>query len=99
MGLILTNLLRMMSCSKCTGCSVVGYITLAVYAIVTLITLYAAYNTHFLPNGGGFIAGAPEGSLALLTLIFSFHMLVKTFMKCCPCKTDGACSSSGGCCK
>lgn len=79
----------MMSGSKCSGCSVVGYISLAVYAILTLITLYAAYNTHFLPNGGGFIAGAPEGSLALLTVLFSFSMLTKTIKKVCGC---------GGCC-
>ncbi len=80
--------------SGCTVCKIVGWISLIVYAVVTLITLYAAYNTHFLP-GGGFIAGAPEGSLALLTLIFSFHMLVKAFKKACPC--GGGCGCGGNC--
>ncbi len=84
--------------SGCKGCSVVGYVVAAVYAIVTLITLYAAYNTHILPDGS-FIAGAPEGSLALLTVIFSFHMFIKALKCCCPCKKDGACGTSGGCCK
>jgi len=83
----------MMSGSKCMSCSVAAYITAAVYALVTLITLYAAYNTHFLPDGT-FIAGAPEGSLALLTVIFSFHLLMKALKKCCPC--GGCCGSSCG---
>ena len=79
------------------GCSIVGYVSLAVYAIITLITLYAAYNTHFLPDGS-FVAGAPEGSLALLTVIFSFHMLVKAFKKACPCGQCGSgCGCGGGC--
>ena len=75
--------------SGCTGCKIAGWVSLVVYAVVTLITLYAAYNTHFLP-GGGFVAGAPEGSLALLALVFSFHMLMKAVKKACPC--------GGGCC-
>lgn len=87
----------MMSGSKCLGCSIVGYVSLAVYAIITLITLYAAYNTHFLPDGT-FVAGAPEGSLALLTVIFSFHMAVKAFKKACPCGTCGAGCGCGGAC-
>jgi hypothetical protein len=87
----------MMSGSKCTGCGIVGYVTLAVYAVITLITLYAAYNTHFMADGS-FVAGAPEGSLALLTVLFSFHMLVKAFKKCCPCGS-GCGTEGGGCCK
>lgn len=87
-----------MSGSCCKGCSIVGYVAAAVYALLTLISLYAAYNTHFLPDGS-FIAGAPEGSLALLTVIFSFTMLMKALKKCCPCSA-GACSpNGGGCCK
>jgi hypothetical protein len=79
----------------CMGCKVAGWISTIVYALVTLITLYAAYNTHFLPDGT-FIAGAPEGSLALLTVIFSFHMFMKSLKKLCPC--GGCCGSScGGC--
>ncbi len=74
----------MMSGSKCTGCSIGGYVSIAVYAVITLITLYAAYNTHFAADGT-FIAGAPEGSLALLTVIFAFHMLMKSIKKACGC--------------
>lgn len=83
----------MMSGSKCLGCTVCAWIKVIVYALVTLITLYAAYNTHFLPDGT-FIAGAPEGSLALLTVIFSFHMLMKSLKKICGC--GGCCGSSCG---
>jgi len=83
--------------SGCKGCSVTGFIVMVVYALTTLISLYAAYSTHFLP--GGFIAGTPEGSLALLTVLFSLHMFVKALKCCCPCKKDGACGTGGGCCK
>lgn len=97
MGAIISLHPVMMSGSKCTGCGIVGYVVLAVYAIITLITLYAAYNTHFMADGS-FVAGAPEGSLALLTVLFSFHMFVKALKKCCPC--GSACGTEGaGCCK
>ncbi len=81
--------------SGCMGCSVIGYVVAAIYAVITLVTVYALYNTHFLPDGG-FIAGAPEGSLALLTFIFAFHMFIKALKKCCPCG-PGSCATS--CCK
>lgn len=92
MGAITSLHPRMMSGSKCTSCTVVGYVALAVYAIITLITLYAAYNTHFMADGS-FVAGAPEGSLALLTVLFSFHMLVKAVKKACGC----GCGCGGSC--
>ncbi len=82
-----------MNGSKCTSCTIVGYLSIAVYLVITLITLYAAYNTHFLPSG--FVAGTPEGSLALLTVVFSFHLLVKAFKKCCSC--GGGCGCGGNC--
>lgn len=82
--------------SGCWGCRIGGYVSLVVYAVITLITLYAAYNTHFLPDGS-FIAGAPEGSLALLTVIFSFHMLMKAIKKACPCGGGCGCGSGCGC--
>lgn len=88
----------MMSGNKCMGCSIVSYIALAVYAVLTLITLYAAYNTHFMADGT-FVAGAPEGSLALLTVIFSFTMLVKAIKKACPCGAGCGCgSANSNCC-
>lgn len=83
----------MMNGSKCTGCTIVGYVSVAVYLLITLITLYAAYNTHFLPSG--FVAGTPEGSLALLTVVFAFHLLVKSWKKACPCGCG--CGGSCGC--
>lgn len=73
--------------SGCMGCKIVGWISVVLFAVVTLISLYAAYNTHFLPSG--FVAGTPEGSLALLTVIFSGHLCLKSIKKACPC---------GGCC-
>jgi hypothetical protein len=82
--------------SSCLGCKIAGYVSVAVYAVVTLITLYAAYNTHFAADGT-FVAGTPEGSLAVLTVIFAFHMLMKAIKKACPCSCGGGCGCGGAC--
>jgi hypothetical protein len=78
-----------MACKTCAG------VVAAVTTVTSVLALFGVWTTH--STAAGWTFGTTDGSLALLVLIVSLAVWLKTCKKLCPCGSKCGCGGGCGC--